>query len=748
MTKSFSLLSTLLVSSVALTGCFNSQQQTPPPTSTNYNPKPAVTLEDQLARQSQIVKFDSYDELAEFLKNSEASSGGRGAYYYGDAVEEMAFDSSTNMAAPAPSAPGVATRQVTAEQGFDGGGDYYSTTNIQVAGVDEADIIKTDGDFIYVVVKQDLFIIDATPAQEATIVSKIAFDARPQDIYLNDNRLVIYGSDYFVQPLLREAISFRPGSQETFVKVFDISDKKNPRQVRDLSFEGGYANSRMIGEYMYLVTNNYNYYYIEDQIPLPRIMENGETLTTDCSQKCFAPDVYYFDRSYNSFNFTSINAINIFDDSSDITGDVYLLDGSQNLFVSQDNMYVTYTKYLTEYDIETTVLRDLLYSRLSAEDKQKITAIENAEEFILSDQEKKYKVRSILERYGQSLALEEQKSFAKQLETTMQQRLTELLPEMEKTVVHKIAIDGASVDYQTFAEVPGQVLNQFSMDEQGGYFRIATTRNQTWSRYFENQTESYNNLYILDENMNRVGAVERLAEGEQIYSVRFMQNRAYMVTFERVDPLFVIDLENPRNPKVLGQLKIPGFSNYLHPYDENFIIGLGKDTKIDEYDNVRTQGVKLSLFDVSNVADPKEVDVVILGDSGSNSIAEQDHKAFLFSKDRNLLVLPMSITQNQQRDDFGRFNFAGAVVFSVDENGFEERGRIDHNDGELTQVDWWGGYRYYDNTVKRSLYIGDTLYTFSNNYLKMHNLDTLSEQNSLRLIKERSGSTGDFEIIN
>jgi uncharacterized secreted protein with C-terminal beta-propeller domain len=226
-----------------------------------------------------------------------------------------------------------------------------------------------------------------------------------------------------------------------------------------------------------------------------------------------------------------------------------------------------------------------------------------------------------------------------------------------------------------------------------------------------------------------------------------MGSRAYMVTFVQTDPLFVIDLSSPANPKVLGELKIPGFSSYLHPYSDTMLIGLGKDTVANEWGGVKTKGLKLSLFDVSDVANPKEVDTYVMGDAGSDSIALQDHKAFLFSREKNLLSIPVTIAEDKENRGWGQTVFSGAAVFKVDENGFELKGKIDHSDGGKVGIqDCWWGYCYYDNNVLRSLYIGDNLYTFSNKYLKINDIKDLKEVKKLELKKEKKGD--DFIIVN
>src|SRR3989338_2141236 len=212
----------------------------------------------------------------------------------------------------------------------------------------------------------------------------------------------------------------------------------------------------------------------------------------------------------------------------------------------------------------------------------------------------------------------------------------EIAREQDKSVIHRIALSSGAIDYKGSGEVPGRPLNQFSMDESGGYFRIATTSQQNQLR----DGSSSNNVYILDSALKITGRLEGLAKGERIYSARFIGERGYMVTFKKVDPLFVIDL-TPTNPRVLGELKIPGFSDYLHPYDENHIIGVGKETGENEWGGISTKGVKVALFDVTDVEKPKLVDQYEIGEQGTDSEALQDHKAFLFDKDKKLLVLPV-----------------------------------------------------------------------------------------------------------
>jgi uncharacterized secreted protein with C-terminal beta-propeller domain len=229
-----------------------------------------------------------------------------------------------------------------------------------------------------------------------------------------------------------------------------------------------------------------------------------------------------------------------------------------------------------------------------------------------------------------------------------------------------------------------------------------------------------------------------------------MGEKAYLVTFKKVDPFFTIDLSDPENPKVLGKLKIPGYSDYLHPFDENHIIGIGKDT-VEALDDLKEnrgidftwyQGIKIALFDVSDFENPKELAKIVIGDRGTNSPALQNHKAFLFDREKELLVIPVSLCEiseeiKERNDGYtgnihGDFTFQGAYVYRLSLEGFEYRGRITHlDDQDIIKSSYWGYYG--DKAIHRSLYIGDTLYTISNSMVKMNNLEDLSEISSVEL---------------
>jgi inhibitor of cysteine peptidase len=298
------------------------------------------------------------------------------------------------------------------------------------------------------------------------------------------------------------------------------------------------------------------------------------------------------------------------------------------------------------------------------------------------------------------------------------------------TSIYRVSIDNGNLAFQAKGSVAGSVLNQYSMDEFNGYFRLATTN---W------MDTTQNTVNVLDMNLKTVGTLElKNAEvRETIQSTRFIGDKAYVVTFEQKDPFFVLDMSNPAAPRVAGKLEIPGYSSYLHPYDENHIIGLGMENNT----------VKLSLFDVTNVNNPIEITKYIVQGDYSSSQALYEPKAFLFNKAKQLLVIPVSITRYGVVSDGGVVPpsttdgtasssiaqgsyWDGAYVFKLTvEGGFELRGGITHQ-SNTTQQYWYGDYNMM---VNRALYIENTLYTVSNAKVKLNSLTDLTQIAEVKL---------------
>ncbi len=311
------------------------------------------------------------------------------------------------------------------------------------------------------------------------------------------------------------------------------------------------------------------------------------------------------------------------------------------------------------------------------------------------------------------------------------------------TAIYRVKIDGLQLTLQAQGNVPGYTINQYAIDEYSGNLRIATNLWQYTAQsdvFGGQQGAQINNVYVLDQNLTIIGRLEGLAVGENLHSVRFMGERGYLVTFKTTDPLFVIDLSQPSNPTVLGELVIPGYSDYLHPYDATHLIGVGKEAVDSGHDFAYYQGVKLALFDVSNVNNPIQVANYVIGDRGTDSAVLNDPKAFLFDKTKDLLVMPISLAlvseENRQQQGsaaYGQTVWQGAYVFSVSANGnFTLKGTVTHLDASLLNSTGYlnDSNNYYttqNQWITRSLYIDNTLYTISNSEVKLNSLTNLSE---------------------
>jgi uncharacterized secreted protein with C-terminal beta-propeller domain len=676
------------------------------------------TISPQPVADNKLKKFSSCEELKNFVKSNVESYN----YGWGGGVFSTVMTGTAPAMAQKATA-GMAEEAVSSED--------YSKTNIQVEGVDEADIVKNDGKYIYTVSGNKLVIIDAFPAENAKVLSEIELSGTPQEIFINKDKLVVFG-----QSSRNYEGEYYPYYYGTFINVYDVSDRSNPVLKRNFSLEGNYFDSRMIGNYVYVILNQ-NYYLKEggEIPPMPNITSGSQT-----KQLCGCADVYYFDSPDYSYMFTTILSLNTQNDNEDITSKVFLMGTTQNIFVSLNNIYVTYTKYMSQTYYTEKLINDVYIPSVPAIIASRINEIKNS---MNNSYERLQAMGEVVQNYSGSLSEQERTDFEKAVQERMIKYQSDIAKETEKTVVHKISIKDGKIEYKNQGEVPGNVLNQFSMDEYNNYFRIATTSGHV-SR---GVATSANHVYVLSENLAIVGKLEDLAPGERIYSARFIGDRCYLVTFKKIDPLFVIDLKDPFNPKILGKLKIPGYSDYLHPYDENHIIGIGKETvEAEEGGNFAWyQGIKISLFDVSDVEHPKEVSKYNIGDRGTDSYALHDHKAFLFSKSKNLLVIPILLAEIDEEkypggvepNTYGEYVWQGAYVFDLTlENGFVLKGRITHleNESELIK----SGYYYsspYD--VKRSLYMDDALYTVSDKMIKMNNLDNMNEINKIQLPYEQ-----------
>jgi len=663
--------------------------------------------------------FKSEQEFSDFVQKN---AGGNTYYAYrGGVMMDTAMEKSISSVAPtAAGASGAgnanAAVQVNSEQGS------FSTTNNQVAGVDEGDIMKTDGSYIYTITGNTVFIIKAIPGEDAEIVSTIKLKSQPQGLFINGDKLAVYGNfydlDFFKQ------IDFVPKQGMTFFNIYDLSDKANPKLVKEYKFEGNYFESRMTGDYVYFITTTGAEY--RTPYPTPLIVDGTVKSSIPIDR------VYYYPIPYQSVEFANIHAVDLANPGKEVNSKSIAVEASQNMYMSQNNIYITYTEYINEWELQQKIIINLMQDKLTDSDKQLIEKIKATDDEVLSQAEKQSKILQIAETYVNYMADTDRQAFQDQVDTELQKELDEY-DYMEYTIINKVSVDNGKIEIAANGKVPGHVNNQFSMDEYNNVLRIATTISQRWT-YFKGEsqsTEATNNVFTLDSDLKILDSLKNIAKGEQIYSTRFMGDRLYMVTFRQVDPFFAFDLSNPSNIKELGKLKIPGFSRYLHPYDENTIIGIGQDTSATG----QQRGLKISLFDVTDVANPKEIAKFVTNEQYAQSTAEWEHKAFLFSKKNNLLVIPVYSYNYRPCVGVGDVcanggtytGYNGAFVFNITKDAITLRGLIDHSQGNSNN-----NY-YYSPAVERSLYIDDLLYTKSPNLLRINKIDDLSKVKNIEL---------------
>ncbi len=588
-----------------------------------------------------------------------------------------------------------------------GNSQGYSQTTIQVAGVDEPDIVKNDAGYIYVISGSTLAIVDAVPAANATVISKTELYDTPRDLFVNGNRLVLFTVGWGPEDSTTTTTDIVSGSygvppryqtpiQTTHAIVYDISDRSTPQVLKDYTIEGDYIDARLIGSTVYMITREQIYPYYDGPIVIPALREGTTTV--------IQPDIWYFDNPEQQYSFTTVTSLNT-DDGVVREAQTYLLGTGNIVYVSPEAMYVSYHQY-----------RPVYYPRPPSPAGKVIPLVESAIGSGSSPAEAPSDFNS--------LDSEERSSIISSLRTAENEDIPGGEYDQVRTIIHKLAINDGKITYVARGEVPGTLENQFSMDEYNGNLRVATT--SSVSTHAGQYT--YNNVYVLNGQMDVIGNLTHIAEQETIYSTRFIGDRLYMVTFRRMDPFFVIDLSAPENPKVLGKLKVPGYSDYLHPYDATHIIGIGKETTTNEWGGVSTSGVKMALFDVSDVENPRQLDKVQIGDAGSDSPALTDHHAFLFDRERNLLVLPVRAISAGSPGDGEPYYYRqrvwdGAYVFGLTpDTGFTLRGTVQHGSGG----DGYYAYDTYPSQVKRSLYIGDVLFTISPKQIKANSIGDIN----------------------
>lgn len=555
----------------------------------------------------------------------------------------------------------------------------YSTTNIQVENVDEADITKTDGDYIYSISENQVIITNVQNPEQPKIETKIQSrdNAYPEDLMLyNNNKLVVISTKYN---------SRGSDGNDTIVEIYNIENKENAKLEKSYKLLESYYTSRCIGNKLYVIASGN--LRKEDNKIVTYYHENYSKKEIKLS------DIKYLKDIKNKKQ-TLISMVDLDDISKDVNVSSYLIDIS-NAYVSQKSLYLLNDRYN--------------YSNNS---------------------KKKEMIKKMFGLKGILGLIDYESSNSDYFGNV--------------TDIYKFNFkEDGTIEYNCKNNIEGKTINQYSLDEYQGNLRIATYNNKG------------SQVTVFNDNLKVLGKTDYLAKGEKMYSTRFIGSKAYLVTYKTIDPLFVIDLSDSSSPKVLGKLKIPGYSTYLHPYDETHIIGIGMETeeKINRNSSgkvVSTSskivGMKMALFDVSDVENPVQVSNTIIGNKNTTSSILTNPKALLFSKEKELIAIPVNnysedfeVTNNSNtyesaisayKNSSKSYIGEGYAVFKINlKDGFVKKGIITHEKQKKNLKNYYS----YNSKLLRGMYIENNLYTVSEDMLKVNSIYDLKEISELKI---------------
>lgn len=592
--------------------------------------------------KSTVFKNAESDEELKALFTAMISENVRG--YYDSALKGNA---SVTMAATAPA---LNSFGVVADEEAEYSGSMNSAigeTNLQVLGVDEGDIVKNDGRYLYIIARDGknnskLKIVDTETMNY--VYNQYLYDENGDilefsQIYLYGNYLVIMANKRTDTDTYRLADGLYSYAYRAFGDtvsyVYDTTDKSNIVLTKTTVQSGSYVSSRMIGGVLYTVSNYYVPLESEETVEngyKPKI--NGEFIGCDC--------IFIEDEKSNTYLCLTANDVTKPEQQA---GKIAILGSSGQVYCSTKRLYTISTEY---------------YNLAETENKEVNT----------------YNVNSY-------------------------------------TVINAFDLNGTSITHSAEGKVPGMVNDQYWLDENGGYLRVGT------NYYSYNSNTNSNGLFILNEKLEPVGELIDIAKGEDIKSIRFMGNKGYIVTFKQVDPLFVFDLSDPTKPKITGELKLPGYSTYLHPISDTLLLGVGYDGTDT---NADFETVKVSLFDISDMANPKELDNILFKNQFSDISESGDAKAFMYIESKNLVVIPTEV-----------YDYDG-----VSEEEFSCN-LIEIKDGKL---ELYADYEHgcdssFGNTFIRGTYIGENFYCMSDNVVTR--FDMLTNQKTGQCTSFKNG---------
>lgn len=594
------------------------------------------------------------------------------------------------------------------------GAESFTTTNLQDADVDEADFLKNDGEHFYVLANGALQILRAWPAAETAVVARVELEGTPRSLFLAGDRLVVYES---VEPIVPLAPATGLAPECTYgydctrgadgrrlkISVLDIAERAAPVLLRELYVDGSLIGARRTGSIVHTAVT-FPPFALPGVAATPA--ELSEWVTTPCDQLDPAefPYTEYEVRALFArqefANIEALDAASIDDflptvtdrrlDGEETDLERPLLEDCASLYLPQDLADPSLMALLS-FDLAdpialgaTTIVAKpgLVYASPSA--------------FFLGVDRSRY--------YGEPWYAEAAPSRAMEL--------------------HGFALeaDAVATTYLGSGVVPGYVLNQFSLDEHDGDLRVAST-------VYLGDTDTRSLVTVLRpgaDGLETIGVVDGIAPREDIRSVRFDGDTGYVVTFEKTDPLFVVDLADPEAPTIRGELVIPGFSTYIHRLDDDHLLTIGYDAD-DQGAFSWFRGIKLQLIDVSDPEAPTVLHDETIGTRGTSSEAATNHLAFTFFRERELLALPLTRCEGGEGSEYGELTFSGLYVYRVTlEDGFKHLGGLPHpvDPEAYTCSNWW---TQSNSVVQRSVFMEDFVYAVALDRIDVAEVDDLEE---------------------
>jgi uncharacterized secreted protein with C-terminal beta-propeller domain len=581
----------------------------------------------------------------------------------------------------------------------------YSTTNNQVVGVDEADFVKNDPSYIYIVADGRFQIISAWPAAQSHEIGSVAIEGEPTKLYVLGDTAVVYSSQNYLNSASNAysytgysstssdqectygySCEFSGDGRALAITVFDISDRTTPIKVREITMNGSYLNSRRIENIVHTVATF-------PEVAMPTLLYQPNELQA-YSSTCYQTNEFHYSEKavramYDLLKLENREKITSIPLSTflPVIKDTRYEDGQP---VVDDGLLETCKNFYVAKTGDGRGFLSLLSFDMSKVEPISTTTIIGKPGAVYASIEALYVA---VRHYASAM----QDWFYEDADK-----------DPEATTIHKFALspDSTKTTYVGSGVAKGRILNQFSMDEYNGDLRIATTTGHL------PDTNAHNTLSVLAEQsgaLKVVGMLDQIAPSEDIRSVRFNGDVGFIVTFKKTDPLFVLDLTDPTAPVIKGELKIPGFSTYMHVMDETHLMTIGYDAD-DQGDFAWFQGVQLQIMDVRDLANPVLVHKEVIGTRGSTSEAATDHLAFNYFPERSLLAIPMTICEGGSGGTYGNvMTFSGLLVYKVTiEDGFEKLGGVPHKTPETSYSgacdNWWTDS---NSIVQRSIFMSD-----------------------------------------